>query len=376
VDDDSLQEAIRESLACSFCDFCDREANELIAAPVDALILPILEGLQTEWADPVDELMYIGREGGYQGTVLTSSELLLWEIDPFSENVTLVKEVANLLDDYHWCKKDYGVLRASDALAMGWEKFCRKVKHETRYMFFEDEQDNSEPRWRHPDDVRPEEMLESVGYAVREVGLIRSVTKGETFVRARIDAPAIVHSNARALGPPPTEFALQSNRMSPAGIPMFYGAMDAETALAEVRSEEGTPAVATLGTWAVAREFDIVDLTQLPFVPSLFNRRLRHLRDPIIFLYNFVKDLAKPVAKDRYEHIEYVTEYFRYQFRQGSDSQRVLGIAYPSSRNPGGTAIVLFFTQHHCVDVLEDNNSSEKPYLVLEKDTLERVALP
>jgi hypothetical protein len=379
VEGDSLANAIFTNMVESRCDYCGRRSRKPIAAPVDVLVEPVLEGLQTEWADPGDELYYDGRDGGYQGETFSSDDLLLWEIDRFSEHESLVEEIADLLSDYHWCKKDYGLLRPGEALTYGWSNFCHKVKHETRYMFFEEA--SGPPELRHPDDVRPEEMLGSVGYAVREAGLVRAVEVGKRFVRARVDAPSAIHGSADALGPPPLEYAVQPNRMSPAGIPMFYGAVEADTALAEVRSNDPTPVVATIAIWSASRPFDIVDLTQLPPAPSIFDRASRHLRDPILFLREFIRDLAKPITRDRHEHIEYVptqivTEYFRYRFRSGTregPSGRIQGLAYPSSRHLGGVAVVLFFDQMQCRDSATEHDDV---WLVLDRGTLRRVNLP
>jgi len=110
--------------------------------------------------------------------------------------------------------------------------------------------------------------------------------------------------------------------MSPAGIPMFYGAVDGYTAVAETptgRIEKSQ--IISVAEFVSVKEFWVVDLSTLPRIPSRFSETSRHERGAIRFLHDFVSDLSKPVKKDGREHIEYVptqivTEYFRHVFIQ------------------------------------------------------------
>ena len=86
----------------------------------------------------------------------------------------------------------------------------------------------------------------------------------------------------------------------------------------------------------------VLDLTELPPVPSIFDIPQHSLREEILFLYEFVEDLLKPVAKDGKEHIDYVptqvvSEYFRYVFEP-----KLQGIMYPSVKHSGGVNIAFF----------------------------------
>ena len=64
--------------------------------------------------------------------------------------------------------------------------------------------------------------------------------------------------------------ARSSNRMSPAGIPMFYGADDAETAIAETYTPTpGEPATVTVAKFETARDALVVDLTVVAEFPEL-----------------------------------------------------------------------------------------------------------
>jgi len=64
------------------------------------------------------------------------------------------------------------------------------------------------------------------------------------------------------LGPPPFEKATQSNGMSPAGVVMFYGSDQVETALHETAQSLGGGTYA-VGEFSNARKIVLLDLANL-----------------------------------------------------------------------------------------------------------------
>lgn len=214
-----------------------------------------------------------------------------------------------------------------------------------------------------------------------EADLIRTVTEGSNFWRARMHKESHSHDTAEELGPPPTCAAKYSNRMSPAGIVMFYGALDPDTAVRESFGParlEGY--MATVAQWATLRELRVLDLSAEMRVPSLFDREHRHLRAAFIFLCSFVQDLNKPVVKDGREHIEYVptrvaTEYFRRRFRTEAGDP-VQGILYRSAIREGGTCCVLFCDHHHCTEAVPGDSAPSERWLVMVSGSASRADLP
>jgi RES domain len=147
------------------------------------------------------------------------------------------------------------------------------------------------------------------------------------------------------LGPPSPEFAKQ-NRMSPAGIVMTYVSEEAATALDETADEPGTYAI---GQFRTLRDITILDLAQLPPIPSLFAEIPDTLEyDPheaLIFLHRLAEDISRLIERDDRVHIEYVptqvvTEFLR--TAKMPDKRRLDGIRYRSSRRSRGTSLVLF----------------------------------
>lgn len=334
-------------------------SERLIAADAEEIAGIIAEGVLREYNDAADEpVPYESAEGGYQFRTMSTWDLLTDELELDLEDGFL-EYVVDDFPDYAWIQRNPLSLARDQALTSGWENFCQQVKHETRYLFFELAPDD---RWS--EDVRPEQMLDAIGEIVKEVGLLTTLPKGTVLFRARVHACGEIYSTIADLGPPPVCDARYANRMSPAGISMFYGSEDSDTALAETYYLSAEPKEATIATIVLNEDVTVVDLANLPGVPSLFSRNDdHHLRPGLIFLHDFVADLSKPIARDGLEHIEYVptqvvSEFFRYRFRV--DGERISGLRYPSGRGTGGVNIAIFVSHEMLI-----GTDYEKPVTIL-----------
>jgi hypothetical protein len=142
-------------------------------------------------------------------------------------------------------------------------------------------------------------------------------------------------------------YATQPNRMSPAGVSMFYGSFDEKTAFLETYSPSlaKEDEVINIGKFITKKFLRVLDIGSLLPTPSVFDIENQHLIKPLRFLHQFADDIAKPIVRNGAEHQEYaptqvVTEYFRnnYRYLEG----KIDGIIYKSSRKGGKTACVLF----------------------------------
>ena len=140
--------------------------------------------------------------------------------------------------------------------------------------------------------------------------------------------------------------------MSPAGISIFYGATDRVTAIAEAGAHASHRYVVT-GEFTPTREIRLIDLTNLPGLPSIFDAASHRELFVLRFLDKFIHDITLPVELDGREHIDYVptqvfTEYFRYAF-----PGRVDGLMFPSAQGPGNN-VAVFFGPGLCADKGEE----------------------
>lgn len=368
LDDDHLAYRIAaDAQAGRDCDYCGASVD---TAPLQVVIDAVYEGISTEWTDPANELPYESREGGYQGSVYDGAEIVYEHLEPFTEDFNLRTDVAEALRGEYFSQRNYFMLRRREALGFGWERFVEQVKHRTRYLFLEEADEDY-----HPDDIPPARMLDELGLEIRTVGCTRTIATHSSIVRVRIDDAANVHNTAVALGTPRREYARQPNRMSPAGIPMFYGAFDRETALREtVNPTDVRGKIATVGTWVPTRDLLMLDLTSVGPVPSVFDEGARHLREATAFLRAFAAKVSLPIQGT--EHIDYVptqvvTEYFRHRYRTDA-GERVDGIMYASSRT-GRPACVIFAESEDCGEWDGVGPLPAGPLLVLRTSATERV---
>lgn len=376
--DNAIKSFIKDNATSFKCDYCGKKSREKnIAAAIDEVLGLIVNSIEYEWGDPNDEgVPYETAEGGWQGKVLNSYELFFEEIDLPTYNKQLRRDVLRSISDRQWCRKNFYGLSPHDTLIYGWEGFAMQVKHHTRYVFFK--YNPTVNPWDDPEEILPSKMLDELSNIIRKAGLIKTFKKGMAIKRVRIHLPEESYATATELGPPPENKARYSNRMSPAGIPMFYGALNEETAILEtIQKGEENKSVGTVATFKTLKPFKVVDLCHLPELPSLFDREQRELRATIRFLKSFVEDISKPIDKDGREHIKYVptqifTEYFRHLFRD-KDGDEIKGILYPSSRNTDGVSCVLFILNEDCCSTLSGDTSNK--LLVLDRLATKRMKL-
>lgn len=376
-DDYAIQEFIEQAAESLKCDYCgsESEGEEPIAAPLDAVVELIVEGIKTEWGQPGDEgVGWCSGEGGWLGAkVVDTWDLLSEELSIGFCSDDLFKDVRDAFTDDEWCEKDPYGDPLGDQWLFDWQHFSKQVKHHTRYVFFKLPKRAEGKEWYQPSD-NPYDILYEIGDIVNRLGLIVTIPAGTDLVRVRVSKDGVGYTTVAELGPPPIEKAVSANRMSPAGIPMFYGAFDEATALAEITKK--TDAYATIGKFELLREVKVLDLTKLPSVPSIFDRERRDDRQAIFFMFDFLEDFSKPIDKNGSEHIEYVptqivTEYFRHIYQHGEDGH-IDGIVYPSSVSADGKACVLFCNINHCT---QDGAVKEKKLLSLRSGSLKTIKL-
>ena len=187
-----------------------------------------------------------------------------------------------------------------------WDVFQNLVKHKRRYTFA------SVPRTFSPemDDLLwpLASLLKNIASIIQELGLIVPVEEGTAFWRLQVHERGSIPRVPNHYTSPPIQFARFANRISPAGVSMFYGADHFNTALLEVSDAESVEnkKYASGIIFRAMQRFLILDLTRLPEQVSFFADWDEEKRKSVGFLTSFVRDLSKPIVKDGREHIEYV----------------------------------------------------------------------
>ena len=281
------------------------------------------------------------------------SEILIEEEDIFGE---LLDDPHLLLDDLvsndctPYVRKDpYGPPSGGLEEIRYWENFCKVVKNEQRFTTFlslgeDDRYDHS----------KPGNFLFHLAEHFMP-SLISILPPTTRIFRARIE-----EGNRRFghidLTSPRVEYS-KNSRMSPAGISFFYGGMEPETCIHEVRPDIGENVV--VGEFEIIQNLFVLDLsTEIESRKSIFDPDYVFSYEEYFkpFLVHFVTDISKPIRKTDNE-IEYVPthvfteflktvnfkDHFFYPDEKGEKADILLnGILFKSSIKRGGKNLVLF----------------------------------
>ncbi|CAI2481315.1 RES domain [Serratia proteamaculans] len=184
-----------------------------------------------------------------------------------------------------------------------WEEITRSLKHESRF-FNKDAKTFLDELFKDIHAMRTDES----GSA------IKSYTPVDIFYRARSftelsEVEKALSQPERYLGPPPPDSA-KSGRMNALGVPVFYGALSPETAMAEIRP--------VVGSWIIVAQFRplrdlrILDLSSMNFIPpvgaSKFDPEHLQVREKIRFLKTLAHKLTIPVLNGANGHEYLMTQ--------------------------------------------------------------------
>lgn len=275
----------------------------------------------------------------------------------------VLQAILEVIAEDEW-NEDPGMLRPDVALRHAWNDFRNKVKHETRFVFLSIPEKHSD----HPDEFTTSEILEKLIDVIQSQGVLTDIPSGHVFYRGRMaDEPESGGYDASTLGSPPPKIA-SANRMSPAGISMFYGCDDIPTVVAEIGSHTAKR-FAIIGAFETTRPLRMVNLAALPPMPSVFDPEGRKCYYELRFLHEIARDLSAPVVVDGREHIEYVptqvvTEYIRWLPAVAID-----GILFMSAQN-GGTSCVIFCGPEGCAN---ETRETDKTILRLKNGSVQTV---
>ena len=361
-DDYGIKKFIANNSNANQCSYCDSNKPDIEACDFEKVVVHVLDSMKCEWGDPSNEgVGWESREGGWLGANVHDTHDLIYDILAIEvENEQILSDLNSAIIMGQWCKKSPYSLDENERLIYAWEQFSELVKHTSRYVFFKKE-NNASPY----DEMDPVEILDSLGDIIGNLDLVNILTQEEKIFRVRIVNDGEVLHTAAQLGSPPTDKATLANRMSPAGISMFYGAFDIQTSIAETyEPEDGISKNAICGTFNPVRKLTVIDLSEKFEIPSLFDEDKRDDRFALKFLQDFITDFAKPIERIDSAHVDYVptqivTEYFKHLYMNTELGVAIDGIIYPSSKKHGGKCIVIFANSDQCVDPSTDEDGSK-----------------
>lgn len=350
--DPYIQEFVREREQEEMCSYCDpsKEEYECRAAPANLVLEYIELCVLKEYTDAQNISLSCDRRGMEPDELVAHLDILSDIDGNFRE------ELENLFSDQLWLpERFYDENSTEQIYEKSWNQFKALVKRSSRFVFSQIKRDTSEmDHWE--EQIDPHSILQWIHEMVSKFNLIAELPSESDLYRVRTDSEKYF-TGINDLGTSPVQFAKYANRMSPAGIPMFYASPDKHTAIKEVWN--GTMGVKlSIGTFKTKQPCHVLDLCELPPVPTIFKQdaTLDQI-GALNFLRQFRRDISKPVVKSETEHIDYVptqivTEYFRHIYRT-PEGEQIMGIKYPSAYT-GKPCFVMFWGHEEDCDINAD----------------------
>ena len=353
IKDDYIKKFILDNGKKGKCDYC--ECNRKVIELSEVLKL-IVVGIDYYYEDANDS-RYLRKSGkhGLDGDTFDSYDLFYEDKLGLLIDFDLLEDIHEYLKtDIIYClKNEY--TSESEYYHSAWNNLKEIVKTKARFVFHFDKQFSSF------NSANPIEVLNKVQNSISHFKLFRTIETSEKLYRCRqhenkneIDDKGInIASN-------PTANCKSNNRMSPAGISMFYCSPHKDICVNEVVnfSNKSKPYYTT-AFFNPKNKLKLVDLTKLTELPSAFDEKNNWQIETLFFLKDFIKDISKPIVENDaiidYVPTQIVTEYIRYNPKLNVD-----GLIYPSSTDNSKENYVLFMDHEESIKELVFNSKSIK----------------
>lgn len=313
------------------CDYCEEGPP---GAPLDVLGEVVASAARRYYSTAADAC--VPRDDGEWAFPTTDTYDVLADLDgvEFEVQEDIIGRYIEMED---WVPIHDPFPSPSERLQKGWVDFRTYVQHTSRFMLAPtDPPSEFEPM----PDLSAEETLKATTEVIDRLDLVEELEVGSLIYRARTYVDDLPFVDVHQLASPPVGKA-SAGRMNGAGISVFYGALDPDTAAAEVYDGKDSVAIAEFQT---VEPLTVVNLTRVP-APSVYDPSVTALDfERASFLRGFVREISRPIVRDGRIHTEYAptqlfTEYLHWRLLP--DPAEIQAVLYPSAR-AGGVNIVVF----------------------------------
>ena len=319
------------------CLVCGQSGDAM--ASLESLVKVVVAAMRVWYSDPLEELPWDGREGGFQGEVLDTEDVIRNLCDAaFTPDSSgdLHHALVDAIDLTQWTPLGGGADR--DLMDYAWDVYADDVRRGSRFVFLMDVRD------RYDAPTRVAKYLSQIvdSYVTAPDDLVTRTQDVSVFRGRLVEDPTQFEATAKQLGPAPSELAA-ANRMSAPGISLMYASADPQTAIAEIAGH-GVEPFAITGRFENVRTLFILDLTKRPErsnAGSLFDPGNWDRLRMIMFFDGFVERITRPVIPDGRQHIEYTPTQVLTEFLRWTSPHPLDGIALPSAQT--GEKTYVFF---------------------------------
>ena len=361
IGDQFLSDEVKNKGTLALCSYCDHSRE---AFSLDELADRIDKVLQEHFERVTDEPYWL-----HSLDWPPDGERVL---DVISEIANLREEIAEDLADllsgrfHYWAVKEggddpydsetYYQERSPDDwnFHYSWKSFCNEIMYRERIF-----PENAEPVLQ--------EIFGNLSTLKTYDGtpVVREIIPSEEFPiwRARTaqsdkELIEILENPTQHLGPPPHSLT-QAGRMNQKSIPVFYGALEEATCVAEVRPPVGSRVV--LGKFSFSRPVRLLDLDTFSKIyvdVSHFDPDYTVLHGRASFIRSLVAEISKPImpqdADREYLPTQFVASYLAHKMTPTFD-----GIIFPSSQTKENGQNVVLFNHARGVEKYEPPKGSE-----------------
>jgi len=333
----AVSDAVIQGQSCSFC-------GTDPAAEFDVFMDAFMVGVRNCFEQV---------ENGYVFPTVDSWDLP-GEFDELAADrvaATVTGAIQTCLVDKTYASRWWLALEPHQAYSSAWREFREQIMYRTRFVFWVGKDDAED--YEGAGQVSVSKVLKAIGELLRHFTLVVPLPAGTRIWRARghDDLTDSANWGAHDLGTNSPERSTSSTRMSPAGIPLFYGAEKRTTALDEVSPADDREYF-TVAEFTSTAAITVIDLTRVPQTPSVFDPELGRWHGELRFLNELVADLRKPVDNAR-SNLDYVpTQVFCEYFLRVFDDTDVRGLVWTSAA-AAGRCFALDIPQSHCVAAVD-----------------------
>lgn len=275
-----------------------------------------------------------------------STEELMEDLGLISDDEDLNKDIEEVFTTQEWIEKDILHEDYRKALLDKWKQFSNVVTHTRRFTFLATPE--FIPLVKGDPKTENKDILSSLRKQIIVQKLVKILKEGSTLYRARrVKEKSKIYTFDDITSAP--DVAASDNRMSPAGVSLFYASFAEKTAIDECVGDKADSVL--IGEFTTKKDVRVLDLTKIPG-PSFWMDNWQENQ----FLHSFNREITKrldPKDKNLLQYIptQVFTEFLRYMFVDGK-GRKLDGMIYGSSKTREKN-IVLFCNQRESSGVVD-----------------------
>lgn len=349
-----------EKGTCSYCGrkwtVCDMfKFGEQVAwriglyfSSIDNADFPLADGFYDDEEEVIDGYKRIGPYiVPEENTYYESKDEMLSELGLYTEDEEINNDIESVFSTEEWIAKDVYEENKNVRFTNQWDQFVYSIINKRRFTFLASPEfvpiikgDNKEEK----------DILSVLSSLIIEENLCSILPKDTKLYRARKVQDINKKYGFNDITSAPDNKAFP-NRMSPAGISMFYASFEKDTAMNECVGDETKTII--VGTFETKRNLNVIDLTKIPDNSFWMDDWQGNQ-----FLHHFNENITLKLNPEDTNHLQYVptqvfTEYLRYMFKD-QNKERVDGLIYGSSKTLQKN-IVLFCNQKDSINYVDEN---------------------